>query len=159
MTEDPTTYKQAISRPDREMWIHLMESEINSLMEKETWILVKKPDRAKLLDAKWVYKVKRNPDGNVDKYKARLVIRGFRQEHAVDYFETFSTVARYESIRLLLALAAAHSLHIHHSPAVPMQPNFSLTKQKCVMILYPIVNSLALSCLYHGQPARIYLSP
>ena len=89
-----------------------MEEEMVSLREKNTWELVPKPAGVKILDSKWVYKLKFNPAGEIDRFKARLVVRGFQQQFQVDFFETFSTVSRYESIRLILAMAQAQNLKI-----------------------------------------------
>jgi len=83
-----------------------MEEEYESLISNDTWEIVKRPNQSKVLDAKWVLKTKKNSDGSLERYKARLCIRGFRQQHEVDYFDTFSAVCRYESLRLLLAMAA-----------------------------------------------------
>jgi len=106
-SSEPKTYKEAMLGPDKEEWKKAMEEEYSSLVDKGTWEIIQKPRGAKVLDAKWVFKIKKNADGNVERYKARLCIRGFRQQFEIDYFETFSTVCRYESIRLILALAAA----------------------------------------------------
>jgi len=89
-----------------------MEEEIASQEANNTWEVVDRPEGYKLLDTRWVFKIKQNPDGTVDRYKARLVIRGYRQQEGVDYYETFAPVCRYESIRLLLNLAAANRMRI-----------------------------------------------
>ncbi|GKF18729.1 zinc finger, CCHC-type containing protein, partial [Tanacetum coccineum] len=67
----------------------------------------------KPLGCKWIFKRKMKVDGTIDKFKARLVIQGFRQKEGIDYFDTYALVARITTIRLLLALAAIHNLVIH----------------------------------------------
>lgn len=59
-----------------------------------------------IIGSKWVYKLKKNPDGSISRYKARLVAQGFSQEQGVDYSEIFSHVVRHTTIRILLPLAA-----------------------------------------------------
>jgi len=110
--EEPKTFQEAISSPEAEFWIKAMEEEMSSLEDNHTWELVDKPENKKLLSPKWVYKIKKTPEGEIDRFKARLVVRGFKQEYEVDYFETFSTVCRYESIRFILALVAAKNLQM-----------------------------------------------
>ncbi|GJZ45602.1 calcineurin B-like protein 4 [Tanacetum coccineum] len=67
----------------------------------------------KPLGYKWIFKKKRKADGTVDKYKARLVIKGFRQREGLDYFDTYSLVTRITSIRMILAIAALRNLEVH----------------------------------------------
>jgi hypothetical protein len=64
------------------------------------------------VDSKWVFELKRDPDGNIARYKARLMARGFTQEHGVDYHETFAPIVRVISIRVVLALAAFHDWEV-----------------------------------------------
>ena len=64
-----------------------------------------KPLHKKAIGVKWVYRTKLNADGSVNKYKARLVVKGYAQLFGVDFSETFAPVARLDNIRLLLALA------------------------------------------------------
>ena len=67
----------------------------------------------KLLSSKWVFKRKRKVDGSIDKYKARLVIKGYRQTKGLDYFDTYSPMTRINSIRTVLAIVALRNLEIH----------------------------------------------
>nr|GEW02605.1 putative reverse transcriptase domain-containing protein [Tanacetum cinerariifolium] len=87
--------------------------EIGSIMENNTWVLSDLPPGCKPLGCKWIFKKKMKVDGTVDKFKAQLVIQGFRQKEWIDYFDTYAPVARITTIRLLLALAAIHNLVIH----------------------------------------------
>ena len=72
------------------------------------------PDGVKHIGLKWVFKIKRNADGSISKYKARLVAKGYVQRHGVDFDEVFASVARVETIRLIIALAASNGWEIHH---------------------------------------------
>ncbi|OXA48994.1 Copia protein [Folsomia candida] len=110
--KEPSTYKEAVESKEKEEWIKAMQDEIESHKKNGTWKYVKRSANARLLDSKWVYKLKRKMDGTIDRFKARLVIRGHRQKEGVDYFETFSAVSRYGSIRLLLSIGAAKKMHI-----------------------------------------------
>ncbi|GKB92703.1 zinc finger, CCHC-type containing protein [Tanacetum coccineum] len=90
-----------------------IDDEIGSIMENNTWVLSGLPPSCKPLGCKWIFKRKMKVDGTIDKFKARLVIQGFRQKERIDYFDTYAPVARITTIRLLLALAAIHNLVIH----------------------------------------------
>jgi len=66
-----------------------------------------------VIGVRWVFKTKLNPDGSICKHKARLVVKGYTQQYGVDYLETFALVARYDTIRLLITLAAHNCWQIH----------------------------------------------
>jgi hypothetical protein len=82
------------------------------------WTLVTAPKGANIISCKWVFKFKRLLNGRIDRYKARLVARGFSQQYKVDYNETFAPVVRMETLRVLLTIAAAEDLEIHQIDVV-----------------------------------------
>ena len=98
----------------RDDWLTAIRNELNSLIKARTWRLrAQKPADANLVGCKWVFKLKRDKDGNISKFKARLVAQGFTQVYGVDYAETYAPVARYSSIRLIIALAAHYDWELH----------------------------------------------
>ena len=88
------------------MWKEAIKSEIDSILHNHTWELVDLPSGCKPLSSKWIFKRRRKVDGSIDKCKARLVIKGYRQIEGLDYFGTYSPVTRINSIRMVLAIAA-----------------------------------------------------
>ena len=112
---EPTTYTQAIHSDDCIQWEKAMQEEYDSILSCGTWSLVKLPPNSdrQAIGCKWVYKIKRKADGSVERYKARLVAKGFNQKEGIDYNETFAPVAKFCSIRALLALAAREDMEIH----------------------------------------------
>jgi hypothetical protein len=106
----PATFKEINAHPDKDQWIAACNSEYQSLMKNNTWELATLPPGRKAITCKWIFKIKHKADGSIDRYKARLVVRGFSQVAGVDYNETFAPVIRFESIRVLLAIVTALDL-------------------------------------------------
>ena len=100
------TYEEAQRRPDWPKWEEAIQKELDSLKKSGTWELVKRPPGANIVGSKWVLLIKKNAAGEIEKYKARLVAKGFTQIYGVDYYETYTPVARLSLFRLLLAIAA-----------------------------------------------------
>ncbi|GKB80230.1 retrotransposon protein, putative, ty1-copia subclass [Tanacetum coccineum] len=110
---EPTSYRDAVTSSEGQQWREAIKSEIESILQNHTWELVDLPPGCKPLCYKWIFKKKMKADGTIDKYKARLVIKGFRQREGLDYFDTYSPVTRITSIRMIIAIAALRNLKIH----------------------------------------------
>jgi hypothetical protein len=82
-----------------------MDHEFDALIKNHTWHLVPPKEGANIIDCKWVYKVKRKYDGSIDRYKARLVAKDFKQHYIIDYEDTFSPIVKAITIRVVLSLA------------------------------------------------------
>ena len=104
---EPSSYEEAIGGgADSILWKVSMQEEYDALIRNGTWKLVPKPENRKVVGCKWIYKIKRNSDGTVERYKSRLVARGFSQIEGLDYEETYAPVVSYPSVRFVLSLAA-----------------------------------------------------
>jgi hypothetical protein len=88
----------------RREWEDAMDCEIQSLLDNNTFVEVPLPPGRSAFKSKWVFKMKTNPDGSLDKFKARVVATGFSQRFGDDYTETFSPVVRHSTVRLVLAV-------------------------------------------------------
>lgn len=110
-SQEPTCYREVADHQD---WINAMEKEMESIEKNRAWELVKLPVGKKLIGLKWVYKLKKNSEGAVVKHKARLVAKGYVQKHGVDFEEVFAPVARLDTVRFFLALAANLGWKVHH---------------------------------------------
>jgi hypothetical protein len=102
MEDDPTTFSQAMSSKDVVFWKETVNDEIDSILSNNTWVLVDLPPGSKPIGCKWVFRRKCNTDCSIQTFKARLVTKGFTQKEGVDYFDTYSPVARITSIRVFL---------------------------------------------------------
>jgi len=107
---EPQFYHKAVQHS---CWHEAMQAEIKALKENQTWTLVPLPPNKVPIGCKWVYKIKHNSDGSIERYKARLVAKGFTQCEGLDYFETFSPMAKLTTVRCLLSLAAINNWDLH----------------------------------------------
>jgi len=111
--EEPQNIEEALTCENSKEWECAMQEEYNSLMANNTWTLVPFPLGRKPVFCKWVFKIKQGVNGEVERYKARLVARGFTQTYGVDYNETFVPIEKFTSIRCILALVALENMEIH----------------------------------------------
>lgn len=110
---NPMSINDALSRIDKHHWLESMKAEYKSLIQNKTWELVDLPNGRRPIGCKWVFTMKHDKHGKVERYKSRLVAKGCAQRYGVDYTETFSPVVRYSSLRLIFALAAEYDLQLH----------------------------------------------
>jgi hypothetical protein len=110
---EPQTYQEAVSGEESELWQKSMDEEMHSLLENGTWELVERPEGVKPIPMKWVYKVKRDAQGNIEWYKSRLVAKGFLQKQGVDFEEVYALVSKHTTLRVLLAIVAQQDLELH----------------------------------------------
>eukprot|EP00873_Tetraselmis_striata_P005251 jgi/Tetstr1/425515/TSEL_001526.t1 len=109
----PDTIKQALAGKYHKEWRASIVSELRSLRARNTFAYACLPVGRHAIGNKWVFKVKANSDGSVNRFKARLVAQGFSQQAGVDYHATFSPVVKLSTLRTCLAVAAARGMHIH----------------------------------------------
>ena len=100
---EPTFYHQAVGNPK---WQVAMDAEISALEANHTWTVTFLPPGKKPIGCKWVYRVKYKLDGSVERYKVRLVAKGFTQKEGLDYIDTFSPIAKMVSVKAVLAMVA-----------------------------------------------------
>jgi hypothetical protein len=113
MDDTPKTIAEAFASPDADDWIEAVRSEMDSIISNGTWELVDRPYGCRPVGCKWVFKKKLMVDGTIDKYKTRLVSKGYTQKEGEDFFDTYSPVARLTTIRVLLSLAASYGILVH----------------------------------------------
>ncbi|XP_057720117.1 uncharacterized mitochondrial protein AtMg00820-like [Arachis stenosperma] len=100
----PKSVSEALATPH---WRRAMEEEYSALIKNGTWHLVDLPQHSEPIGCKWVFRIKKHPDGTIYKYKARLVAKGFHQRQGIDYDQIFSPVVRLATIRVMLSVAPA----------------------------------------------------
>ncbi|CAI7816908.1 unnamed protein product [Closterium sp. NIES-54] len=106
MPGEPATIKEALESSDVDEWKKAMESELKSIEENGTWELVELPKGRKAITSKWLFKIKSDADGKIERYKSRLVAKGYKQKEKVDYKDLFAPVVKPTTLRTLLAGAA-----------------------------------------------------
>ena len=112
--DDPISFNQAVSSDRSNLWYAAMEEELHSMHKNDVWTLVPNDQLVtKVIGCKWVYKAKRDSQGQIDKHNARLVAKGFTQREGFDYNETFSPVSTKDSMRVILALTTHFDLELH----------------------------------------------
>ena len=98
LDQEPTSYEEVVQKKE---WVEAMTEEYQSIMKNNVRDIVPKPEGKSVVSSRWIYKIKHAIDRSIEKYKARLVARGFSQKEGIDYEETFAPIARYTSIRAI----------------------------------------------------------
>jgi hypothetical protein len=103
-TGEPTSLDEALGDPN---WKKAMQEEIAALHKNRIWHLVPAFKGANIIDCRWVFKVKRKADGSIERYKGRLVAKGYKQRYGIDYEDTFSPIVKIATVRLVLSIAVS----------------------------------------------------
>ncbi|THH26797.1 hypothetical protein EUX98_g7390 [Antrodiella citrinella] len=110
--DEPRTFSEAMRRPDADKWYQAAQDEIKSHLENGTWELAQLPEGCKAIGSRWVFRIKYNADGSIERYKARLVAQGFAQRPGLEYDETFASTLKWATLRIILAIAAIEDMEI-----------------------------------------------
>ena len=164
---NPISFEDAMESEESSKWINAMRTELSSLRENATWKILDRPKNKNVLSNKWVFCVKHKEDGSIDKYKARLVVRGCEQRDGYDFSEVFAPVARYDTIRTLFAICANREMHLHHMDVVtafvqgdlhdeiymemPKDPQHQLNSDKVCKLLKPLYGLKQASRQWHAK--------
>ena len=98
LEDEPQSFKEAMSSPEAPYRKEAINDKVESILQNHTWGTSVSSTRFKPLGYKWIFKKKMKANGSIDKYKARLVIKGYKQKEGLDYFDTYSLVTRISSI-------------------------------------------------------------
>jgi len=112
-TNDPRTFEEAMVRSDAAKWDMACKDEIHNFQQMGVYDVVLRPKGRKVVGSKWVLRIKRGPDGQVQKYKARIIAQGFTQVEGLDYNQTFALVVKLSTFCTILAIAIQQNLTIH----------------------------------------------
>ncbi|CAI7806588.1 unnamed protein product [Closterium sp. NIES-54] len=135
---EPKTLAEALSGPDAEKWKQSVKEEYDSLLENETWELCELPPGKKAISSKLIFRHKYGPDGELTRYKSRLVAKGFQQTKGKDFDEIFAPVGKGTTLRVMLGMAANRGWRI-----------------KQMDITTTFLNGIILEELYMLQPERL----
>ena len=118
--EGPTNYNQAMERPDANEWTKACETELKSHEKNNSWTLVKRTEAMHVIPGRWVFVIKIDPNSGERTYKARYVVKGFKQWNGVDYFDdqVSSSVLSAKSLRIILTITASNGHELHQMDAV-----------------------------------------
>ena len=116
--DEPATLREAMASPHWDEWRKAMEAEYQSLMDNETWTLTDAPTDRKTITGRWVFKLIKDRNGDILKYKARWVVHGYKQKEGLDYLDTFATVVKPISYKTLIGISAKRGLSIRHMDVV-----------------------------------------
>ena len=111
-TIEPRTLAEALKRPDADKWVAAALAEIEAHIQNGTWELTQLPPGKRAIGSRWVFKIKRTPEGLIDKYKRRVVAQGFSQVPGIHYNEVFASTACMAAMQAVIAIATAEDLEL-----------------------------------------------
>lgn len=106
---EPQFFHQAVKLPQ---WLEAMKLELQAMESNNTWSIIPLPSRKHSIGCWWIYKTKYRSDGTIERHKARLLAKGYTQQERLDYFDTFSPIAKIVTVKVLLSIASYESWHL-----------------------------------------------
>ncbi|XP_070010940.1 uncharacterized protein [Nicotiana sylvestris] len=142
---EPASYIEATQDP---RWIEAMKTEIDALVLNKTWEVVDVPKEKVPIGCKWVYKIKYKFNGEIERFKARLVVKGYSQQEGLDYQETFSPIVKMATVRVVIALAAMNKWNIYQMNVYNafLQDDLEVYKNAKLVIILVYVDDLFITC-------------
>lgn len=110
---EPTSLEEALASEQADDWKLAIDEEYSSLIANKTWELEQPPPDVTPIPVKWVFKIKRHSSGEIERFKARLVVKGYRQQEGIDFEEVYAPVSKYSTVRAVLSMAATADMEIH----------------------------------------------
>lgn len=126
---EPKSYKMAMKSADAKAWREACDKEMRSIKDMGVWEIVDRPQNSPVVGGRWHFKLKLNPDGSINKHKARYVAKGYTQTEGVDFNETYAPTGRLASFRVLVAVAAAKGWGIEQMDAIAAFLNSDLKEE------------------------------
>lgn len=111
---EPKSYNDAIKSAEKNEWIIAMKDELASLNQHKTWTLCKLPCDRTAVGSQWVFAIRRDEKGQINRYKARLVAQGYSQKFGIDFNQVFAPVAKHSTMHILLSIASRENFIIKH---------------------------------------------
>ena len=144
-----------MNRPDWPEWKVAMDEELALMAKYNVWDEVDKPEDTNIIGCRWVFRIKRDSNGKVLKYRARLVAQGFTQLYGIDFQETFAPVARLSSIRTAIALAASEDWELHQMDVKSAYLNSPIDSTPRLLLRSEMVSATRSCCgsVDHCDPA------
>jgi len=126
----PNTFEEAMQSPQAQQWNEACNAEYQCLIDNTTWKLMSLPSGASLVKGKWVFDIKKDVDSNPVRFKARWVARGFTQKQGVDYDDTYASVTKPSTVRVLLSIVAAYDMECKQFDAITAFLNSTISEHK-----------------------------
>ena len=113
LDNDLENFSEAVNSINSDKWLESMKDEIESINKNNIWELTDLPKDRKAIGCKWVLRRKFKVDGSLERYKARLVAKGYTQQPGADFVDTYSPVAKFTSVRIIMSIVARMNLELH----------------------------------------------
>jgi len=136
----PNTFEEAMQSPQAQQWKEACNAEYQCLIDNTTWKLMPLPRGASLVKGKWVFDIKKDVDNNPVRFKARWVARGFTQKQGVDYDDTYASVTKPSTVRVLLSIFAAYGMECKPSQSIRSMWNSHMGMSSSSTVKEPYVS-------------------